>query len=438
MRAEQDRASPASPVARVPASTTVAGLWSHPGFRALFIGQSVSALGDWMVTIALMALALELSNSSLAVAGILVLRLAPAALAGPVTARVVNRWDRRRTMLLTDAIRAGIVLAIPWVHQLWWVYVWAFLLEVCGLVFLPARDASIPDLAGADDLPLANGLMLGSSYGTIPLGAAAFGGIAAWLGSGGHHVPAAVFFVDAATFLVSFAFIRGLVQLGSPARSTPATTGQSPEAPEEMSFRDALRLPIIREVGVPTIIVALGLGTLFSVGILFVQDTLHASNTQFSWLIALFGVGAAVGLTTLHLAHLEGIGVVRSGVMMQGAVISGMSLSPGVNVALVGAVLFGAATAATLAAAMSVLQEALDERARVMAFSVFHILIRGGLAVAALVSGAAVDAMHQVRWPVFGHLPSARVVLLLAGGVVLLGGGLTHLPARLRRNAANV
>lgn len=415
--------------------TTVATLFSHSGFRALFIGQGVSALGDWMVTIALMALALELSNSSLAVAAILVLRLAPAALAGPLTAKVVSTWDRRRTMLYTDLLRCGVVVAIPLVHQLWWVYVWAFVLEACGLVFLPARDASIPDLAGEEDLPLANGLMLGSSYGTIPLGAALFGGIAALAGGSHGSVPSFVFFLDAATFLVSFALIWGLHQLDD-SHSRSSTDSEEGAGAENIRFRDALRLPIIRSVGTPAVIIALGLGTLFSVGILFIRQVLHASDSQFSWLVAMFGVGAAIGLAVLHLGRLRGVRVVRFGVITQGAIIAGMSLSPTVNIALVGAIIFGGATAATLAAAMSVLQEELGDRQRVMAFSAFHVFIRGGLAIAALAAGAATDAIRGVRWPVVGHLPPARLVLLMAGLVVLLGGALSHLPGRVKQAEA--
>jgi hypothetical protein len=316
------------------------------------------------------------------------------------------------------------------VHQLWWVYVWAFVLEACGLVFLPARDASIPDLAGEDDLPLANGLMLGSSYGTIPLGAALFGGIAALAGGRHGSVPAVVFFIDAATFLVSFALIWGLHELEG--NQSHDTTSDTDDEAGTIRFRDALRLPIIRSVGTPTIIIALGLGTLFSVGILFIQQVLHASDSQFSWLVALFGVGAAVGLAVLHLGRLKGVRVVRFGVMTQGIVIAGMSLSPTVYIAFIGALLFGAATAATLAAAMSVLQEELGDRRRIMAFSVFHVFIRGGLALAALAAGAGTDAIRGVHWPVLGHLPPARLVLLLAGLVVFLGGTMSHLPGRVR------
>ncbi len=333
-----------------PPRSTLRGLWAGRGFRVMFTGQALSALGDWMVTIALMALVLQLSDSSVAVATVLVLRLAPAVIAGPLTARVVSRWDRRRTMLAADAVRAGVVVAIPLLHELWWVYLWAFVLEACGLVFLPARDASIPDLARDEDLPLANGLMLGSSYGTIPLGAAAFGLVSA-LGGHGHGVPALVFFIDAGSFAVSFLLIRTLHEIAGQGGSSHGA------ASEPVRFKDALRLPIVKAVGVPTTVVALGLGTLFSVGILFVRKVLDASDAQFSWLVALFGVGAALGLVVLQKSNLRGVGAVRSAVVLQGAVIGGMSLAPGIELTLVGAVLFGAATAMALAASMTVVQE---------------------------------------------------------------------------------
>ena len=152
----------------------------RPGFRDLLVGQGVSSLGDWMGTVALMALVLQLTDSPAAVGGILTLRLLPAAVGGPLAAKAAGRWDRRRTMLAMDLTRAAMVFAIPFVRALWWIYLWGFLLEVASIVFLPARDSSIPDLVdGDDDLPLANGLILGTSYGSIPLGAALFAAVAA-------------------------------------------------------------------------------------------------------------------------------------------------------------------------------------------------------------------------------------------------------------------
>ena len=188
-------------------------------FRTLLVGQTISSLGDWMGTVALMALVLDQSGSSTAVGGILALRLLPGAIGGPLAARAASRWDRRRTMVAMDLTRAGMVALVPLVEQLWWIYIWAFSLEVAGLVFLPARDASIGDLVDDEDLPLANGLVLGTSYGTIPLGAALFALLAALpvgalLGRG----YALVFFVDAAP--------SGMVPYDVPSTS-PLASGRS-------------------------------------------------------------------------------------------------------------------------------------------------------------------------------------------------------------------
>src|ERR1700704_313625 len=127
---------------------SLVALVRRDGFRDLLIGQGVSSLGDWMGTVALMALVLQLTNSPAAVGGILTLRLLPAAVGGPPGPRAAGRWDRRRTMLTMDLTRAAMVFAIPFVRALWWIYLWGFLIEVASIVFLPARDASIPDLVG--------------------------------------------------------------------------------------------------------------------------------------------------------------------------------------------------------------------------------------------------------------------------------------------------
>src|SRR5437588_1743554 len=212
-------------------------LLRHQGFRRLLIGQSLRRLGDWMATVALMALVLDITGSSTAVAGILVLRLAPAALAGPLAARAIRKWDRRRTMVAMDGLRAGIVVLVPMVHAVWWVFVWAFVLELAGLVFLPARDAAVPDLTHFDDLPLADGLVLASSYGTIPLGAGAFVLFSALLGGHAARSPQmlAVFSLDALTFLVSLAMILPIAELGGcPEEAAGGPSGHEQGAAHEL------------------------------------------------------------------------------------------------------------------------------------------------------------------------------------------------------------
>jgi MFS family permease len=396
-------------------------LLATPGFRKLLAGQAVSALGDWMVTVALMALVLQITGSSAAVGAILVLRLLPVIIGGPLAARVSQRWDRRKTMVTMDLFRAGIVVLFPLFARLWWVYPLAFLLEVGGILFLPARDSSIPDLVGDGDLTLANGLVLGSSYGTLPLGAGAFAAVSALTPHGhgflNHHPYALVFWVDAVTFLVSFEMIRRLSELG---RREP----RSAEVEQVSGLRAAFRVPLVRAIAVPTTTVALGLGALFSLGVTYVHDVLGASDTEFGVFIALFGVGAATGLGVLRLVPQDQLlSAVRWGTIGQGATIAAMSALGTLPLGLVGAALFGAAAASTLAAGMSCLQEWLSGDERVLAFTAFHVTIRGGLALAAMGAGVAADVLDAVHLPLLGRLSSVRVVLVCSGLLVIAGAG---------------
>jgi dTMP kinase len=401
---------------------SVVALVRRPGYRDLLIGQGVSSLGDWMGTVALMALVLELTNSPIAVGGILTLRLLPAAIGGPLAARAALRWDRRRTMLAMDATRAVMIALVPLVRALWWVYLLGFLVEVASIVFLPARDASIPDLVASDDeLPLANGLILGTSYGSIPIGAALFAAVAALPFEIGQRPYALVFFIDALTFLVSFFCIARLTQLGAP----HAVADEESEA----GFLDAFRIPLVRAVMPAALSVALGLGALFSLGIVFVHDVLHASDSGFGVLIALFGVGAAAGLFALQrMPHGDLLVRTRYGVAYIGAVIAVFSLASALWIAWFGAAAFGAGAAFALSAGMGAIQSRLDGRQRVLAFAAFHVVLRVGLGVSAIAAGAAGDLLADVRWPLVGTLEPSRVVLLGAGVLVVLSSLLVRLP----------
>src|SRR5207248_11102470 len=127
-----------------------------------------------------------------------------------------------------------------------------------------------------------------------------------------------VFCAGAVTFVVSFIFIRRLRMLGT-ASAHPDVL----ESFDEHGFRAAFRIPLVRTVMAPTITIALGLGTLFSLGISYVRDVLKASDPQFGVLIALFGVGAAVGLVLLRVLADGGgdLASVKIGVAAQGATI---------------------------------------------------------------------------------------------------------------------
>jgi MFS family permease len=386
--------------------------------KTLLFGQAVSALGDWMGTVALMALVLELTGSATAVGGVLVLRLVPTVAAGPVAARLVRRWSRRRIMLAMDAVRVPATLLLPWVTHLWWIYPWALLIELAGMVFLPARDASIPDLEEPDaDLAVANGLVLGSSYGMIPVGAGLFALVAAVAG-GGDSVGAAriVFAVDAVTFVVSFLAITRLPRIGAAGAGSAygADTGNA----DGGTFRDALRMPLVRRLAPVAGVVAAGLGALFSLGVVWVRDVLGASDTEFGLLVACFGVGAGGSLVILRLLPRRDLAMVRVFLLAQGLVVATMSLAPAIGFALLGAVAFGGLAALVLATTMELLQREVGDQDRLLAFAAFHVVIRGGLALAAIAAGVADDLLREVDWPIVGDLASSQVVLISSGLLV--------------------
>jgi predicted MFS family arabinose efflux permease len=434
-------------------STGADGLLARRDFRRLMIGQAVSALGDWMGTVALMVLVMELTGSSTAVAGVLVLRLLPAAVAAPVASRAVARWDPRRVMLGADLARLVMVLLLPLGPWLGWVYFWAFAVEVAGLVFLPARDAAIPVLtrvpddrrdadARAADLTLANGIMLGTSYGTIPLGAGAFGLVllvfeqAGWTG-GERYV--AVFWLDALTYLVSYLAIRGLGELSGPDRGATAEAGERAARPAgggPVGLTAALRIPLVRAALPAIATAALGLGALFSLGVVYVDQVLGAGPVQFGVLVALFGVGAAAGLLVLRrqkrpnlLAHL------RFGVAAQGAVIAAMGVLDTVALAFPAAAVFGAVTTVAIVSALSLVQDLLDGTELALALAALHITTRLGLAVAALLAGAAADLVGPIRLGDFATLAPAQAVLLASGLVVCAGAALVRYPVSARQGA---
>ena len=394
-------------------------------YRDLLVAETVSALGDWMGTVALIALVFAITGSPTAVGGMLTLRLAPALVAGPVAARVVCRWNPRRTMMAMNALRAVIVVLIPLDFALWWVFFWAFFLEMCGLIFLPARDASILHLLEDDDqdLATANGLLLGSSYGTLPLGAGLFAAVSALAAGPLAFVPRGrfglAFWLDALTFVVGFALVARIVSLRSIRPVPPAAEGGR----RQIAFLRALKLPLVRTTLPPILGVAIGLGSLFSVGIDFVRQTLHASDTQFGVLIILFGLGAAGGMGALQVRRpRQPLRVLRPGVTVIGLVLAGMALAPDLAAAFGGAVLFGAAASYSMVSGMTGVQMSLtDDTDRQLCFAALHVGMRLALVSGAIGAGVAEAVVRGVHVPGLGALGPPRIVLFCSGVVVTAG-----------------
>ena len=85
---------------------------------------------------------------------------------GPLAGALADKFDRRRVMVVCDLLRFGLFLSIPLVGSLWWLLVATLLIEICALFWIPAKDASVPNLLRRpDQIETANQLALVMTYG---------------------------------------------------------------------------------------------------------------------------------------------------------------------------------------------------------------------------------------------------------------------------------
>ena len=118
-----------------------------------------------------------------------ILRLAPAILVGPIAGVVADRLDRRLTMVICDVARFALFLSIPLVGTLTWLFVATFLIEVASLVWIPAKEATVPNLVPRERLEAANQLSLFTTYGSAPVAAVVFAGLALLTGILDNALP---------------------------------------------------------------------------------------------------------------------------------------------------------------------------------------------------------------------------------------------------------
>jgi dTMP kinase len=195
------------------------GVLSIKPFRRLWIALSLSSFGDWLSILALTALAGSLTKGTAenyAIGGVLVVKLLPALLFGPLAGAVADRFDRRITMVIADIFRFALFLSIPLVGRLDWLYIATFLIEVVTLFWIPAKEATVPNLVPRDRLERANQISLISTYGSAPVAAAMFSVLALISGvafADPRHQADLALYINAVTFLISAATIFSLREI---------------------------------------------------------------------------------------------------------------------------------------------------------------------------------------------------------------------------------
>ncbi|MCP2347616.1 dTMP kinase [Nonomuraea roseoviolacea] len=164
----------------VPGRRRPTNVLANAPFRRLWTAMSVCSLGDWLNILALTALAGNLTRGddyrvqSLAVGGVFIAKMLPAVLLGPLAGAFADRFDRRLTMFVSDLARFAVVLSIPIIGSYQWIIVATLLVECVNLFWVPAKDATVPNLVPKDQLEAANRLNLLVTYGSAPVAALLF------------------------------------------------------------------------------------------------------------------------------------------------------------------------------------------------------------------------------------------------------------------------
>ena len=151
-----------------------------PIFRRIWSAIAISSLGDWLGLLATTALAAYLTKNSSglaqgsAVSGVLLTRLLPDLLLGPVAGAVVDKLDRRKVAVVGDTLAGLLYLSIPITGTLVWLLIAQFLVEAVGLFTNPSKQAMFVGIVPRERLAVANQLNYVSIYGMVPVAAALF------------------------------------------------------------------------------------------------------------------------------------------------------------------------------------------------------------------------------------------------------------------------
>jgi dTMP kinase len=415
-----------------PTAHRVRSVLAIPAFRRLWLVTAVSATGDWLSLLALSALATQLATGyqaqSFALGGVVATKLLPALVLGPLAGALADKFDRRRVMVICDLLRCGLFLSIPLVGSLWWLLVATLLIEMCALFWIPAKDASVPNLLRRpDQVETANQLALVMTYGVAVITASGLFTVISGLGA----------FLPGSTPEISTAYaaliLNGLAYLLTALTvwfRIPEISGRVQQrrdvAPGLVALlRDGARFvastPLVRGLVVGIV------GAFTAGGIVIGSATLYAAslgggNAAYGMLFIAVFVGLALGMgaaprLSRRLPHNRLFG---TAIVAAGCALVLVALAPHLTVAIGAVGLVGGFAGIAFLTGLTIIgaQVADEVRGRIVAFvqSIVRLTLLGSMALVPLLVGL----VSARRVDVLGYpfLIDGTRVVMLAGGLV--------------------
>ena len=325
----------------------------------------ISTLGDLVLYIALPFVVYDMTGSTLATGAMMIVETIPMVFLGSLAGVFVDRWDRRRTMVASDLLRALFLFPLLLVHStdtLWIVYTVGLVEAAIGQFFGPAKNALIPGLVSSEQLTAANALngQAGATSGLI--GPVLGGALFAVLGLRGSVLADGGSFVASALLV---GLIRPVARRSAGDRDVFARAAQGWRAVWG-EWRDGVRLiagaPVLVAtlVALGAVVLADGVSTALIVPV--VRSVLHAGPREFGWMVSAASAAEMLGLL--------GIGRLSKSVapyqlMAVGAVAAGALMLilvnvPSVSLVILGFLLGGPAIPGNKVGADTLLQQSVD------------------------------------------------------------------------------
>ncbi|MER6824637.1 dTMP kinase [Streptosporangium sp. NPDC000563] len=407
-------------------------------FRKLWTAMSVCSLGDWLNLLALTALAGNLTAASgyqvqsLAIGGVFVAKMLPAILLGPLAGAFADRFDRRLTMFFCDLLRFALVLSIPLVGSYQWVIIATFLVECVNLFWVPAKDATVPNLVPKERLEEANQLNLLVTYGTAPVAALLFALLSVADDVLGRLVPFLAqretylaLFINALAYLVSAVIIFSLKDIpksGARATSTPSVLRQIFEGWRFVGGNRLIRGLIIGMLGA----FAAG-GAVVGVAKIYVE-ALGGGDAAYGVVFGAVFVGMASGmffgprlLRELSRRRLFGLSIV-----VAGFVLVAVALVHNLVIVVLLTVLLGACAGIAWIIGYTMIGLEVDDSLRGRTFSFLQSLARVTLllvvAVAPTLAGLFGERLIRVGLEPVYRFDGSNLVLLVGGLLAVIVG----------------
>jgi predicted MFS family arabinose efflux permease len=256
-------------------------------FLQLFIAQIIALVGTGLSTIALALLAYDFAlNEAGRVLGIaLAIKMIAYVVFAPIIGGFVHRLPRKTFLILMDVLRAIVVLLIPFISEIWHIYVLIFVLNLFSAGFKPVFQALIPDIL-VDEKQYGKALAYSRiAYDLENILSPTFAAIALL-----YLSYTGLFIINSAAFLIS-AFIILVTLL--PDDKVIERTGN---IIEEMSFgiRSYMKTPRLRVLFIIYFGIALASSMIIVNTVIYVKDYLYLSDTTVAIFMGASGLGSMI------------------------------------------------------------------------------------------------------------------------------------------------